>query len=138
MMTMFIIIVEIVLISAMLMIIVKMLNCSDDGNDGDLNYYKHDNDSAWLRFIYLLCFATQVTFTHINKKQNKRNAIQYTGGVDRETTKAGSQLLWAHIIKKQKTKDDDDCDDDSHTDDGDYDICGDDAADDGDGSDDDD
>ena len=33
----------------------------------------------------------------IREKKSKKNTIQYTGGVDRNTTTAGSQLLWARI-----------------------------------------
>ena len=36
------------------------------------------------------------------RKKSKRNTIQYTGGVDRGTTTAGSQLVWARI-KETKT-----------------------------------
>ena len=38
----------------------------------------------------------------IREKKSKRNTIQYTGGVDRDTTTAGSQLLWARIKETKK------------------------------------
>ena len=46
-------------------------------------------------------YCTHVQWWHIYLfiyYASSSNAIQYTGGVDWDTTTAGSQLLWAHIV----------------------------------------
>ena len=54
-------------------------------------------------FIYLFIYLfTMLRLRNNKRKKSKRNTIQYTGGVDRGTTTAGSQLVWARI-KETKT-----------------------------------
>ena len=66
-----------------------------------------DRDEEVKTFFFLfIMLRLRKLHSHmiIRAKKSKRNTIQYTGGADRDTTTAGSQLLWARIKEAKKVK----------------------------------